>query len=432
MKKIIIFLLILLPIISLSQMRMMGPSPFMMPTERIFWEAVSVPSGESGKSKIMVSVKAPYEFLVFTKSPERTSKDFIGSFDISIEIFDKNDNYIDRIIKQEIIELYSEEKKFSRDKFYESSFSFNITPGEYKITCEFSDRESNKNQKKEFKSFKAKNFSEKNISDILFLPPYADSTVSSNFLSSIQFGENCILYTECSGFNPGEEKLKLTLYKMTERKRDSVFSLIILPEHIYRKTFNKSNTGNKNIQDIFLVKVPLRTDTLEIARYEASIETVSGAKKMISKKEFEIIWHKMPFSLRDFDLAQKQLKLITREDEFDELKSGSKSIQREKFLEFWRKRDPTPTTAYNEIMTEFFKRVDFSIMNYSTVSAPDGSVTDRGRYYILYGKPDNIERRLIPNEAPYEIWTYSKFNKKYIFSDDSRQGNYKLVSIESI
>jgi GWxTD domain-containing protein len=140
----------------------------------------------------------------------------------------------------------------------------------------------------------------------------------------------------------------------------------------------------------------------------------------------------MPFSLRDFDIAQKYLKLITSENEFDNLKSGSKNVQREKFIEFWKKHDPTPSTAYNELMTEFYKRVDYSIINFSTVSTPDGSETDRGKTYILNGKPDETERTLNPNEAPFEIWTYKKINKKYIFIDESRQGNYKLASIEKL
>ncbi len=417
MKKIL-FLLIL-PIICFSQMRMMGPTPFALPSERFFYEALSVPS-ESGKSRILTTVKIPYEFLVFTKSPERTSKDFIGSFDVSIEIFDKEGNYLDRRIKQEIIELNTDERKATRDKFFETSFTFEVEPGEYKINFELSDRESQKSVKREIKKFTAKDFKSPSISDILFSQSDNGIKGDRNLTGGIPFGENSIIQAKITGIEPAVNKIKFTLTKIIEKKREIVLSTEMNPDH-----FIKEN-------NISSLSFPFRSDTLEISRYEALLETELSGKKISSKKDFEIIWYKMPFSLRDFDMAQSQLKLILSEDEFKQLRSGSKFEQREKFLDFWRKKDPTPNTAYNEIMTEFFRRVDFAIMNYSSVSNPDGSQTDRGKQYILFGKPDNIERKLIPNEAPLEIWTYQKLNKKYIFVDNSRQGNYILSSVENL
>ena len=432
MKKLILILILLVPITMAAQMRPMGQNPFMAPMERLFYEVSSLPSENAGKSTISISIKAPYEFLVFTKSPERTAKDFIGSFDITIEIFDKNKNSIDRRIKQEIKELSNDEKKLLRDKFYEASFSFDVNPGDYNISIEFNDRESDNSIRKEVKLFKAKDYKTKTLSDILFYPSFqVDSTHPVNFTSNIPFGENCILYSEMSGYDPQSDKLVLKMYKLKDKKQDSILSFQIPKENILKKSASVQN-GNINTNEIYEIKLPLKTDTFEISKYEMTIESSSQDPKYITKKMFEIQWFKMPFSLRDFEMAQKYLKLITTTQEFDMLQSGSKTEQREKFLDFWKKRDPTPLTAYNELMTEFYKRVDYSIMNFSTVSVPDGSSSDRGKAFILYGKPDNTERTLIPNEAPTEVWTYQKLGKKYIFVDDSRQGNYKLSAVEKL
>ncbi len=429
MKKLFFILLLFLPLVLFAQMRPMGPNPFIIPMDKIIYEVVSLSSDNYGKSKIAVSIKAPYEFLVFTRSPERTSKDFIGSFDISIEIFDKDMNSIDRKIKQEILELNSEEKKLLHDKFYEASFNFDVNPGDYKIIIELNDRESDKSVRKEIKSFKAKDYKSKTISDISFLQQQNDSLNLSNFSNNVSFGENTLIYAEMSGYDPNQDKLNLKIIRINEKKRDSVFSIDIPSENIYKKSHDNTHNNSKDL-NLYTIKFPLKTDTLEISKYELLIEDTQQSKVPVSKKEFEVVWYKMPFSLRDFDMAQKQLKLITNEKEFDELRSGSKTVQREKFLEFWKKKDPTPNTLYNELMTEFFKRVDFAMMNYSSVQTPDGSETDRGKTYILYGKPDNVDRKLIPNEAPVEVWSYTKLSKKYIFIDESRQGNYKLASIE--
>jgi GWxTD domain-containing protein len=428
MKKLLLFL-VFLPIAAFPQMRMQGNGPFNGPIERLIYDVSSLPANDLNKSRISVSIKAPYEFLVFTKSPERTSKDFIGSFDLSIEIFDKNKNSVDRKIKQEVLELSKLEKSNLRDKFYEASFDFDVDPGEYNIILEFNDRESDNSIRREIKIFKAKEYKQKNISDILFFPPLVvDSIKPINYSGNIPFGESCSLYAELSGYQPEKDQLILRLFKMNDKKRDSVYSLSIPREYIHKKTAeNKIDT----ISGLSVIEMPFKTDTFAISKYEIQIENASNSQ-ISTKKMFDIQWYKMPFSLRDFDIAQKYLKLITSENEFDNLKSGSKNVQREKFIEFWKKHDPTPSTAYNELMTEFYKRVDYSIINFSTVSTPDGSETDRGKTYILNGKPDETERTLNPNEAPFEIWTYKKINKKYIFIDESRQGNYKLASIEKL
>jgi GWxTD domain-containing protein len=166
-------------------------------------------------------------------------------------------------------------------------------------------------------------------------------------------------------------------------------------------------------------------------KYEITLNCNSNLETSV-KKMFDILWQKMPFSLRDFVRAQSYLKLITTKAEFDSLKAGSIAVQREKFLEFWKKRNPTPNTAYNRLMAEFYTRVDYAILNFSSVSRPDGSDADRGKTYILYGNPDDIIRRLDPKEAPREIWIYNKLNKKFTFVDESRQGNYTLLSTESL
>src|SRR5258705_634448 len=61
--------------------------------------------------------------------------------------------------------------------------------------------------------------------------------------------------------------------------------------------------------------------------------------------------------------------------------------EREKFMAiFWDQRDPDPDTQENEYKDEFFERVTYADEHFS--SGKPGRMTDRGRIYIKYGKPD--------------------------------------------
>ncbi len=65
--------------------------------------------------------------------------------------------------------------------------------------------------------------------------------------------------------------------------------------------------------------------------------------------------------------------------------------------QFWDRKNPKPGSPVNEFKNEIFRRFAYANQYYSTtlVSKDDGWKTDRGRIYITYGNPDNIERHPI-------------------------------------
>src|SRR6202521_4295287 len=64
--------------------------------------------------------------------------------------------------------------------------------------------------------------------------------------------------------------------------------------------------------------------------------------------------------------------------------------EREQFIEgFWQRRDPTPDTVENEFKEEHYRRIAYANERFS--SGIPGWRTDRGRIYIIWGKPDEIE-----------------------------------------
>jgi GWxTD domain-containing protein len=73
--------------------------------------------------------------------------------------------------------------------------------------------------------------------------------------------------------------------------------------------------------------------------------------------------------------------------------------EREQFIEqFWLRRDPTPDTTENEFKEEHYRRIAYA--NERFASGIPGWKTDRGRIYITFGPPDEIESH--PSGGTYE------------------------------
>jgi len=84
--------------------------------------------------------------------------------------------------------------------------------------------------------------------------------------------------------------------------------------------------------------------------------------------------------------------------------------EREHFLEqFWLRRDPTPDTARNEFKEEHYRRIAFANEHFSSPSDLPGWKTDRGRIYITFGPPDEIDAHPSGDanrRERYEDWHY--------------------------
>jgi GWxTD domain-containing protein len=80
---------------------------------------------------------------------------------------------------------------------------------------------------------------------------------------------------------------------------------------------------------------------------------------------------------------------------------------RYEFIErFWQQRDPSPGTIENEFRDEHYRRIAYA--NERFRAAEPGWRTDRGRIYITWGPPDQIESHPSGDSGtgPFEIWRY--------------------------
>jgi GWxTD domain-containing protein len=140
-----------------------------------------------------------------------------------------------------------------------------------------------------------------------------------------------------------------------------------------------------------------------------------------------MIWPDMPRSLRNVDEAISALKYVASDAAVDSLLEGPLEARWANLEGFWKPRDRSPETAPNEVMTEYYRRVDHAREAFGTLRQPDGFLTDRGRIYVLHGPPTTSDRSLDPAEGFREVWTYASRNKTFVFVDRSKTGEYILV-----
>ncbi len=115
----------------------------------------------------------------------------------------------------------------------------------------------------------------------------------------------------------------------------------------------------------------------------------------------------------------EDVRWIITDEERDAFKRLSNDEERDQFIEqFWLRRDPTPDTVENEYKEEHYRRIAYA--NEHFASGIPGWRTDRGRMYIMYGPPDEIDShpsggfyQRTPEEGggststyPFETWRY--------------------------
>jgi len=103
--------------------------------------------------------------------------------------------------------------------------------------------------------------------------------------------------------------------------------------------------------------------------------------------------------------------------------------KREFLFKFWKARDMEPDTPKNEFKEEYMDRVASVEARYKAFNRR-GVKTDRGRIYLIYGEPDEVD--FFPNDyntKPYEIWRYNSIEGgvEFVFGDITGYNDYELL-----
>ena len=129
------------------------------------------------------------------------------------------------------------------------------------------------------------------------------------------------------------------------------------------------------------------------------------------------------------DLFAKS-KYVASESEVDKYERLTTIDGKREFMfEFWKAKDENAATPENEFYRQYLQRIELCNDRYTSMGK-SGWKTDRGRIFLLYGEPTEIER--YPNQLetrPYETWQYTEIEGGvyFVFADLTGFSDYTLI-----
>lgn len=159
-------------------------------------------------------------------------------------------------------------------------------------------------------------------------------------------------------------------------------------------------SGNRNRPLIVLLSLFL---SIPFASAQTPDQAAAAKKQQAPVKAIPVkVWRKW--------LSEDVLYIITDQERADFGKLAN-DRQRDEFIEaFWERRNPIPGATENTFKEQHYRRIAYA--NEHFASGVAGWKTDRGRIYIVYGPPDEIESHprgaglgALP-QHPSETWRY--------------------------
>jgi len=390
-------------------------------SEPIFYfEAVSYASEQPGKARVDVYVQVPYQELRFVKDGEQ----FVARYDVTFSVFTTQGQLAHERAWTEVVRV----KDFSQTtsaKFYSLSHRpVEVEPGNYQASILIQDQDSRKTARRR-RNLLVTDFSRDSLSlsDIMLVSRLSTSGEKRSIVPNISgtIGdqvEGFFLFVEIYS-KVDCDSLQLR-WRILDKQRREVL-----------KDSQTEPSSGRVTQAFLKVDHPnLSAGTYFLNIDVTPLHTTQGqpALSASTSRTFTVRWSDLPPTVQDLDKAIDQMRYVARESEMEFIREAKDPIEkRNRFLEFWKKRDPDPRTPENELLEEYYNRVDYANKNFSHYT--EGWRTDRGMVYIYLGAPDNIERYPFQSGSkPYEIWYYNQINRRYVFVDESGFGDYKLRS----
>lgn len=242
----------------------------------------------------------------------------------------------------------------------------------------------------------------------------------------------------------------LEAYNLKSKSSDTYLTKAVVTNAVGKEVVNHEKTkrriNNSNVE-VGMIKVnSLRTGTYT---FTYSVIDTTDNSSVSSSERFNVFNPSLPMdtlvspsamnidateyatmSESEIDKEVEQIKYISTKSESDHFKQ-LKGIdpKRRALYEFWAKRDEDIVTPQNERKIEHAKRVAYANSQYKT-GFREGWKTDRGRVYIIYGAPDEIERHANETDVkPYEVWFYNSIQGgvHFIFGDRTGFSDYILL-----
>ncbi len=414
----------------------------------ISYETVVLPGPDSSKTTLNIHYRISERFFIFIRNDSDTKgTSYAARGEMMVELLNDQKASVAREIRPISLSRANPTKENERLGDLQGAISFSVPSGLYQVVFSVDDRESGRSFiEKERKITVAKpQLQPLEVTFPMFVQAFDNNQTNNEFIplnrgGDILFGSRGGLLVQIYLPNTTtplsvQWKIEGNVDELGLRKQSFSGNDFLLRDGLLKlatKEVGFKYDVEPSAQPWKSLYLPIAPEKFEPGLFKIEIEYTQGEIKQKKNYSFRVSWASRPFSLVNHELAVDALRHIATEAELQELQSGSAARRAEAFYQFWRKRDRDTTTAYNEMMTEYYLRVDESLRKFSTVREGDGYKTDRGRIYILYGAPTRDDRILQPGGSPTEIWIYETIKRKFIFIDPTKTGNFILSQAENL
>ncbi|MBN1779948.1 GWxTD domain-containing protein [bacterium] len=378
-----------------------------------FYDMMTVASQDSGLTTFRFFSKIAYDELQFLREDNR----YHARYELSVTVFDQHGDQADGRIVQREIWVDSYEETNSRLNFDVAEVSFDLKPAVYELLVGLMDFDSRKTGRRKTR---------------LTVPEYGKDQLE---ISGIMLADRVLpdstgrlrgVPNVIGNFADQQESLFLWFEVYDHLGLDSV--------RVQTRIFSLGGDLIRTAADFYPLEgertelvIHIPREELGAGRYKLEICIGKGKTAICKVRELTVHWMGMPAYANDLDKAIEQMKYIASGKETKAMKKARGEEKTRLFREFWKEKDPTPATEENEIMEEYYRRVDYANTTFGTFH--EGWRSDRGMVYIILGAPNDIERHPFEVDSkPYEIWSYYQYNRQFIFVDQSGFGDYHLIS----
>ena len=372
--------------------------------------------------------RLPYNQLTFVKNGSQ----YNASLNVSVEVYDTAGQFISRQMQQSNITVDDFSKTNSADHFCEGVLLFHLTNNDYKLIPIIDDVQSGQEAKLEpVRINKLKNQTKQFLSPLVLDENKTEINgkkyfVLTNYEDAIPFSSNKYqLAIPCRDTSLQKIYVKIISNKDTvfsNYVNESFLSNISIEEDSGKIILGSGTNGNVHRNFIL--------NNFSNSLSEGRIKIIVSNDKDGENPDIfikNVTWFDKPFSLRNPEFAINSLKYMEKNSVINKLLDADKTDYMIELNKYWEKYDPTPTTKFNELMNEYYGRIDYAIKNFAPLSKKNGADTDRGKIFIKFGMPAKIERSSNDNGKVVELWIYTKEKLSFKFVDKNGTGEFPLA-----
>ncbi len=412
MKKIFIFLFFaLFSTLTFAQVEASKNEGIYKP--RFYFDIANYKSDKAGKTKVAVFLAVPYSNIQFIKS----ANGFEANYYLTVTFFDEDDNIVTERTWKEKVRTPVFNQTISRTSSNLSYKTFDLVPGKYTMGCSIEDNDSRKNFQMKT-PIEVLSFNDSvEVSDLILAEKIVRTKSGDKILPNISqiitTRDSTILFF-FEVYSDKDREIQIE-YSLRDQKKNLVAQ---------KSGTVKLNKGKNVLYQNF------EHQNFMLGNYDLLVQLKNKEGKNLKGigKRFVSKIYGFPSNITDLDKAIEQMVYIASHSELDYIKeAGTYREKLNRFIAFWKKKDPSPNTLENEVLNEYFRRVAYANAHFK--SYYEGWKTDMGMIYITLGPPNQVERQPVAIDSkPYEVWLYYDLNKTFIFVDRTNFGDYYLLN----